>query len=45
MKRYVIDAANGAKAYGSIDEARKCSDGEGFATEKEFLSVAAEWPM
>ena len=45
MKRFVIDPANGAKVYASSEAARKCPNGVRFATEKEFASIAAEWPM
>ena len=45
MKTFVIDSANRAKAYASSEQARKCRDGTRFATEKDFASVSADWPM
>lgn len=45
MKRFVIDPANGTKVYASSQAARQCLNGVPFATEKEFASIAAEWPM
>ena len=45
MKTFVIDSANRAKAYASSEQARQRGDGTRFATEKDFASVSADWPM
>lgn len=45
MKTFVIDSANSAKAYASAKQARQCRDGTYFATEKDFASISADWPM
>ena len=45
MKTFVIDSANRAKAYASSEQARQCRDGTRFATDKDFASVSADWPM
>jgi hypothetical protein len=45
MKRFVIDRANIAKVFMSNEAARDCPHGVQFATEKEFSSIASQWPM
>jgi hypothetical protein len=45
MKTFIIDSANHASAYASSKQARQCRDGTLFATEKDFASVSADWPM
>ncbi len=45
MKTFIIDHANGAKAYVSSEAAHQSKSGAPFATEREFASVSADWPM
>jgi hypothetical protein len=45
MKIFVVDQSNRATVYPSREAARRCEDGLPFASEKEFVSVAADWPM
>jgi len=45
MKTFVVDSANCARAYASSKDARQCRDGTRFATDKDFESVSADWPM
>jgi hypothetical protein len=45
MKTFVIDPANRTKAYASSEVARLRSNGAQFATQKDFASVSADWPM
>jgi hypothetical protein len=44
MKRFVIDADNCVKAYDSSEAAGRWPNGS-VANEKEFTSIAADWPM
>ena len=45
MKAFVIDQANSTKVYATREAAHQHKNGVPFATQKEFASVSAAWPL
>ena len=45
MPVFFIDSSNELKVYASIGEARRSRDGTLFTNERQFASVASDWPM